>query len=150
MTPTSICVPRGSLSCLLQWKSSLRSANRSDSGSFQMTPSSLGLRACQILCALFEIGVSLSLWLCCMQAPLDFNARCLGSWSFWCSILNGGAQREAWTPHFLGITGRPLLHSWLSSHLWVAILGYVFYCDCTTVLCCDCTTLTHLAVPLYL
>lgn len=60
MTPTSICVPRGSLSCLLQWKSSLRSANGSDSGSLQMTPSSLGLRACEILCALFEIGVSLS------------------------------------------------------------------------------------------
>ena len=39
---------------------SSRSAGESDPGSFQMTASAFGLRAHEILCALFKSGVSIS------------------------------------------------------------------------------------------
>ena len=120
MTPTSICVPRGSLSCLLQWKSCLRSANGSDSGSFQMVPSSLGLRECEILCVLFKTGVSLSyIPLALLHAsPTRLQCQMFGEFVFL-------EQYPEWGSSMWGLDSL-LLHSWLSSHLWVAILGCVF------------------------
>ena len=51
--------------CELHWPlaslgGSVRSAGRSDLGFFQITASSLGLGACEILCAPFKSGTSIS------------------------------------------------------------------------------------------
>ena len=53
--------PQGELPLpLASLKGSLRSARGSDQGTFQITPSNLGPRACKILCMLFKRGLSIS------------------------------------------------------------------------------------------
>ena len=57
----SICVPWVSSSCLLPpWEAFPRSAGKADPGSSQIISSSLGPGTCELLCAPFKRGVSIS------------------------------------------------------------------------------------------
>ena len=63
-----------------------RSVGKSDPGSFWITACALGLRACEILCASFKSGVSIShspLALLKVR-PAAFKAKCSGGLSCWC------------------------------------------------------------------
>ena len=60
MDVTHVCMPRVSSSCPDTVGDAPRSAGRFDPGSFQITPSALGPRVCEDLCAPFRNGVSVS------------------------------------------------------------------------------------------
>ena len=98
----SVCV----CSCLLSPGGSLGPAGRSDPGSFQITASALGPGACEILCAPFTSGVSIS------HSPLV--------------VLKVGPTDPQ---SFLTPWGEPV---WLHffSHLWVTYRGYVSRLHC--------------------
>ena len=105
MSVTSICVHKGGS----QWPhislgSPLRTVCGSDPGFFQLTASSLGPRACMIVCVPFKSRVSVN------YSPLALlSASLAGAQSLvFCSLLSHcwtwGAGYWVWTPHSLGKT----------------------------------------------
>ena len=103
MAATSVCAPRVSSRCLLPLQQTQRSAGGSDPGSFQITASSLGLRACGFcVCPLRVKSLFLTaLWLSPKQAPLAFKPNILGVHLPGAGLSGWGAQCGAQTPHSL-------------------------------------------------
>lgn len=67
---------------LASLRGSLTSAVGTDLGSFYITASALGLRACEIVFAPFKSKISpIDLWFSYIQASLDFKVRSSGSLS---------------------------------------------------------------------
>ena len=83
---TSVCNPRVSSRCHpASLGGSPRSAGGSDPGSFQITASVLGPRACKMLCAPFKSGVSISHSpLALLKAsPSDLHSQMFWGFSSW-------------------------------------------------------------------
>ena len=81
-----------------------RSAGRSDSGSFQIIPSALGTRICEILHVSFKSRVSISHSPLRLpkQAPLPFKAKCSGSLSSWHRTHRLASLKWSSDPSILG------------------------------------------------
>ena len=104
MAATSIYVPRGSSGGLLPlWQASPSSTSGTDLGSFQITPSVLGLRACEILLLLFKsrVSVSYSPLALSYASPTGLQSQMLWGLIFWC---NTGLGSPVWglDPSLLG------------------------------------------------
>ena len=113
---------------------SLRSVSWSDSGSFEMTASVLGLRTCDILhmSCKNRVSVSITLWLSHIQTLLAFKARCSGVMSSQCRTLGLGILMWDLNPLFLGenlhncdyspLCGSPTWGLWILSILCLSLL----------------------------
>ena len=132
MAVTSIFIPRLPPAFL---GGSLRSVNWSDSGSFEMTASVLGLRTCDILrmSCKNRVSVSITLWLSHTQTLLAFKARCSGDMSSQCRTLGLGILMWDLNPLFLGEN----LHNCDYPPLWGHLPGgyeSCVYCVCLSFL----------------
>ena len=81
-----ICVPWVCSSCLLPpWEAFPRSTGRADPSSSQIIASSLGPETCELLCAPFKRGVSISSRPMALLKlnPLVFQAKCSRGLSSW-------------------------------------------------------------------